>query len=176
MNTGKKSIHFVSIFVRKESNDTYFTGLFFVNNTLKWKKELNYFRDRFLDNLEFMRKTVLDYSDELWEELNNGPIASNEIYSDMISSGKYENKSLSSGNYNVSEETLEDYANSLPLLSFKKENNSNNDVSEEDNNINIVDVITNPQTWNNGVIVLIISIIVVIGSSFIIINRKNSKV
>lgn len=150
-----------------------FVQLFLVNNTSK--NYNNYMlNDTLLENIDFMRKTMLDYSDELWEELNNEPIASSEISNNNKTSAnyKYVNKSIGTGEQNVPEETFEDYANSLPLLSFKKENNSNNDVNEEDNNINIVDVITNPQTWNNGLVILVISMIVVIGCSYLFIRKK----
>ena len=151
-----------------------FVQLFLVNNTSK--NYNNYMlKDTLLENVDFMRKLMLDYSDELWEELNSGPIASSEIYSDnlMSISYKYLNQMLGTGEKNVPEETFEDYANSLPLLSFKKENNSNNDVNEEDNNINIVDVITNPQTWNNGIVILVISIMIIISCSYLFIRKRN---
>lgn len=66
-----------------------YVQLFFVNNTVKWKEENATLFDSLIGNVDFMRKTTLDYSDELWEELNNGPIASSEIYSNNINSDNY---------------------------------------------------------------------------------------
>ncbi len=132
------------------------------------------------NNIDFMRKTMLDYSDELWEELNNGPIASSEIYSNnkARTNYKYVNQRIGTGEKNVPEETLEDYASSLPVLSFKKENINDNNVNKEDNNKtdNIINKITNPKTWNNGIVILVISMIVVIGSSMLIIKKRSVKV
>ena len=163
--THYKRIIFSSITIR--SNGFVFIHVNLINNTTIFKEEPISLGDSFLENVNFMRRTMLDYSGELWEELNSEPIASSEIYSDMISSGKYENKSLSSGNYNVPEETLEDYANSLPVFSFKKADEN----KKEEKNI-IVDVITNPKTWNNGVTLLIVSMFVIVGSSIVIIKKK----
>jgi len=171
VDTGSKKILFANTSIRNQFG--LFTQLFFVNNTTKIKNEPVMIGDSFLENVDFMRKTILDYSDELWEELNNGPIASSEIYSDNKASAnyKYVNQSIGTGEQNVPEETLDDYANSLPVLSFKKENTSDNNVIVEDNNISIVDAMTNPKTWNNGVVILVVSIILVIGSSILLIRK-----
>lgn len=180
-NSGMKKIVFASVSVRNEhssnvggSLQTSFTQLYLVNNTKFHWQETTMLNESFLDNIDFMRKTILDYSDELWEELNNGPIASSEIYSDNKSSDdyKYINQSINGGTRDVPEETLEDYASSLPVLSFKKVDST--DENKDNNTNNIVNVITNPKTWNNGVIVLVIFMIIVIGSSFVLIKRKNN--
>ena len=174
IDTGIKKICFASINVRGGWDGGNYVHLFFVNNTVKWKEEGTTLGDSFLDNVNFMRKTMLDYSDELWESLNNGPIASSEVYSDIISSGKYVNRSLSNGNYNVPEETLDDYADSFPVFSLKKTDSIVNE-SNKDENENIIDVISNPKTWNNGIILLIVSMIVIVGSGYILIKR-NKKI
>ena len=165
-----KKIVFSSIFSRGElSKFKYYVQVFLVNNTNKRSEEKNALADSFLENVDFMRKTMLDYSDELWEELNNGPIASSEIYSDNIASTnyKYINQSIIGGIRNVPEETIDDYANSLPVLSFKKVDGTD---SNKDNNI--VKVMINPKTWNNGIVVLVISMIVIIGSSIVLIRKR----
>ena len=156
--------------------DHYNVGVNLINNTNHWNSPNHFvFGSSFLDNMNFMRKTMLDYSDELWEELNNGPIASSEIYSDNIASTnyKYINQSTIDGTRNVPEETLEDYASSLPVLSFKKVDSTDEDKDNNTKN-NIVNVITNPKTWNNGIVILVISIIVIIGSSIVLIKRKSN--
>ena len=162
------------------SYDDYYIGISLVNNTSHWNNDKQYiFGNSFLENVNFMRKTILDYSDELWEELNNGPIASSEISSNNQASAnyKYVNQSIGTGEQNVPEETLDDYANSLPVLSFRKTDSTNNTSSNnEDNNHNddnkIVDIVTNPKTWNSGVIVLIISMILIISTCYLLIRRK----
>ena len=149
-----------------------FVQLLLVNNTNKILENCMLY-DNFLDNVDFMRKTSLDYSDELWEELNNGPIASSEIYSNNKASAnyKYVNQSIIGGIRNVPEETIDDYANSLPVLSFKKVDSTDEDKDNNTKN-NIVNVITNPKTWNNGIVILAISMIVIIGSSFVLIRKR----
>ena len=173
-NSGMKKIVFASVSVRNEHSanvgrplQTSFTQLYLVNNTKFHWHETTMLNESFLDNVDFMRKTMLDYSDELWEELNNEPIASSEIHSNNKASAnyKYVNQSIIGGIRNVPEETLEDYASSLPVLSFKKADSIDN---------NIVNVVTNPKTWNNGIVILVISMIVVIGSSFVLIKRKSN--
>jgi len=163
--TGVKKIVFASLNVR----DGMFVHVMLVNNTKRIQEDPISLGDSFLENVDFMRKTTLNYSDELWEELNNDIIASTEISTNNKASAiyKYVNQSIIDGNRNVPEETLEDYANSLPVLSFKKTNNI-----DDDNNI--VKVLTNPKTWTNGMIILVISMIIIIGSSFIWIKKKNN--
>lgn len=180
-NSGMKKIVFASVSVRNEHYDndgslqTSFTQLYLVNNTNVHWQEPTMLNESFLDNMKFIRKTMLDYSDELWEELNNEPIASSEIYSDNKASTnyKYINQSTIDGTRNVPEETLEDYASSLPVLSFKKVDSTDEDKDNNTKN-NIVNVITNPKTWNNGIVILVISIIVIIGSSIVLIKRKSN--
>ena len=181
VDTGIKKICFASINVR-QSWSIEFVHLFFVNNTTKWREENTTLGSSFLENVNFMRKTILDYSDELWEELNNGPIASSEISSNNQASAnyKYVNQSIGTGEQNVPEETLDDYANSLPVLSFRKTdstNGTNNDGEDTNKNDDskIVDIVTNPKTWNNGVVILVISMIVTIGSSVVLIKKKSVK-
>ena len=147
-----------------------FVQLFLVNNTNKIYE--NCMLEYVLDDINFIRKTTLDYSDELWEELNNGPIASSEIYTDNISSANYHylNQSINSSTRNMAEETIEDYAASLPVLSFRKANDINNNSNGEANNI--LDIVTNPKTWNNGVVILIISLMIIIISSLSLIKKK----
>ena len=64
VDTGVKKICLASINVRNELDE--YVHLFFVNNTVKRKEENTTLVDSFLDNVDFMRKTSLDYSDELW--------------------------------------------------------------------------------------------------------------
>jgi len=171
-----KKIVFATVNIRcdyfSEPMDNYGRDIFYINvslinNTTHWNSKNNYiFGNNFLENINFMRKTSLDYSDELWEELNNGPIASSEIYTNNINSVnyKYKNKSVSSDQYNLPEETIDDYANSLPVFNFKKEESKPN---------SIIPNIVNPKTWTNGVVVLLISIIVIGGSSYVLIKKKS---
>ena len=175
------SVNFIFINHEDSSSTSSYVKVFLVNNTASWKSDYVSLKDSLLNNIDFMRKTMLDYSDELWEELNNGPIASSEIYSNnkVSANYKYVNQSIGTGEQNVPEETLDDYANSLPVLSFRKTNNTNGtNNGGEDNNKNddnkIVDIVTNPKTGNNGVVILVISMIIIIGSSFILIKRKNN--
>ncbi len=172
--SGMKKIVFASITVRNQHYynqfiSSSFTQLNLMNNTYLFVDETTMLNDSYLENVDFMRKTTLDYSDELWEELNNGPIASSEIMRDTINSStyRYKNKSISGNQYNLPEETLNDYAQSLPVLTFKK-----NDI---DNNTNIVNVITNPKTFNNGVGILIISLLLIIGLSVFLIKKNKKK-
>jgi len=176
------SVNFIFMNHEYDSFTSSHVKVFFVNNTINWKSDYVSLKDSLVDNIDFMRKTVLDYSDELWEELNNGPIASSEISSNnqVSANYKYVNQSIGTGEQNVPEETLDDYANSLPVLSFRKTDSTNNTSSNnEDNNHNddskIVDIVTNPKTWNSGVIVLIISMILIISTCYLLIRRKGGN-
>ena len=159
-----------SIYKDNQSN-AYYAGVYLYNH-LNLSDDDLYLLDSvyglsFENNIKFMRNAMYDYSNELWEELNNEPIASSEIHSNNKASAnyKYVNQSIIGGIRNVPEETLEDYASSLPVLSFKKADSIDN---------NIVNVVTNPKTWNNGIVILVISMIVVIGSGFVLIKRKSN--
>jgi len=175
--TGNKKIVFASLSVRNDddfwsdygSYYEYYTQLLLINNSIKWKEDPIALGHSFLDNVDFMRKTMLDYSDELWEELNNGPIASSEIYNDIISSESYNynNRSISGNQYNLPEETIDDYANSIPILSFKKE--------ESNKPSSVVSNIINPKTFTNGIFILGIVILFSFGFSLFIIKRKSKN-
>ena len=108
-------------------------------------------------SLSFIRNTVYDYSDELWEQLNNGPIASSEIH--------YDNSSV------LLDGTLDLNKASIIRLNNNSITNDDNDNSNNKSD-NIINNITNPKTWNSGIIVLIISMIMVIGSGMFIIKKK----
>lgn len=155
--------------------DEYYIGISLINNTNHWNREYQYiFGSKFLENVDFMRKTVLDYSDELWEELNSGAIASSEINANNVghSNLNYVNQRISDGKRNVSEETLEDYASSLPVLSFRKTSDNSVDEANINDNQNIVDIITNPKTWNSGTIVLLVSITVITIGGYELIRKR----
>ena len=115
-----------------------------------------YFLD--FDSIIFMKKAVFNYSDELWEELNNEPIASSEM--------RLEDSSVVMGVNELNDLTKP----SVIQFSNKSDTNQGNSLKEE----TIVDAITNPKTWNNGIVILVISMIVVIGSSFVLIKRKSN--
>ncbi len=167
--THEKRIVFASFSLRGtviSPDGNYYTELFLVNNTSVVNEEKDFLNTSFLDNVDFIRRNTLYYSDELWEELNNGSIASTEISTNNKTSPnyKYVNQSIVTGERNVPEETLVDYAQSLPVLSFKA-----NDTNDKD----VVAIITNPKTWSRGVIILLIFVgIIVVGSLLIIIKRK----
>ena len=111
------------------------------------------------DNILFMRNAVYDYSDELWEQLNSEPIASSEM--------TFDDSSVININNN-------NYLSKPSIIQLSKKNVISNDNKNEDsnNNTNIVNIITNPKTWNNGIVVLVISMIVVIGSSYLFIRKR----
>ncbi len=149
------------------------TQLLLVNNTQRISNDDLFSKNNsFIDNVSFIRRTSLDYSDELWEELNNGPISSPEIYNNNINSPSYNylNKSVNSDQYNLPEESLADYASSLPVFRLKS---SLPDNEENDNN-SVISKIINPKTWTNGIIILVISMIVIIGGSIVLMKRKNN--
>ena len=110
-------------------------------------------------SFSFMRNTVYDYTDELWEQLNNGPIASSEM--------NYDDSSVVLGS-----DGIMDLIKPSIIKFNQKDNDTGDNSNNEDDNINNI---VNPKTWNNGIIILVISVLIVIGSSLIIINRKNSK-
>ena len=113
--------------------------------------------------ISFMRNAVYEYNDELWEELNNGPIASSEMSFDNSS---VVIDSSDSGANNISTPSIIQLNNKADTST----NNSNN----EDNNI--INVITNPQTGIKGLLILVLSLIIIIGSCFIIIKKKNKHI
>lgn len=132
------------------------------------ESQLSYYNNEKLNNpdsqrvdgsLSFMRSAVYDYSDELWEQLNNGPIASSEM--------NYDNSSvLLDGTFDLNKASI-----------IRLNNNSiTNDDNDNSNNKsdNIISNLSNPKTWNSGIIILIISMIVIIGSSYVLIKIKNN--
>ena len=60
----------------------YYVRLFLVNNVANINSDGVGLGDSFSDNVEFIRNAMYDYSDELWEELNSGSIASSEMQYD----------------------------------------------------------------------------------------------
>ena len=172
MSTHKKKIILASENITFDGYGTsgyydYYAGVYLFNHlnisNYDFMNDIIYGNDSFKDNVEFMRNAVYDYSDELWEELNNGPIASSEMSFD---------------NSSVVIDSSDSGANNLSTPSIIQLNNkvdtSTNNSNNEDNNI--INVITNPQTWNSGVVILIISIFIIIGSCFIIIKKKNKHI
>lgn len=147
------------------------TQLLLVNNTQRISNDDLFSKNNsFIDNVSFIRRTSLDYSDELWEELNNGPISSPEIYNNINSpSYNYLNKSVNSDQYNLPEESLADYASSLPVFRLKS---SLPDNEENDNN-SVISKIINPKTWTNGIVILVISLTVIISGMFVLIRKRN---
>ena len=170
VNSGGKKIVFASLFVRGElHNNSYYVQVILANYPpYPENNEGNALGTTFLDNVGFMRKATLDYSDELWQELNSGPIASSEINYNK-DGHSYINQSISTGEKNVPEETLDDYLDSLPIINLRKES-----VDEKDSKTDkIIKKLTNPKTWNNGVVVLIISMLVIGGSGYVLIKKKS---
>ena len=111
------------------------------------------------ENASFMRNAVYDYSDELWEQLNNGPVASSELNLD--------DSSVVMGGNGANDLTKPS------VIQFSKKSNTNQDTNPKEKTI--VDVITNPKTWNNGVMILFVSMIVIVGSSIVFIRKKNNN-
>ena len=167
-NTGLKKIVFASLVINSScdgnsqnfgSTCCYDPSVFLINNTNYDCSVFNYYySNSFSNNISFMRNAVYDYSDELWEQLNNGPIASSEMSYDTSSVLLGEN-----GSIDLSKPSI---------IRFNKKSELSKGNNNEDNNI--VNVITNPKTWNNGVVILVISMIVIIGSSFVLIKRRNN--
>jgi len=102
----------------------------------------------------FMRNAVFDYSDELWEELNNGPIASPEMSLQNSSVIMY-----NSGSSDLS-------TPSVIRLNKKEESKPNS----------IIPNIVNPKTWTNGVIILVISLMLVTGIIIIVLKERSVKI
>ena len=103
-----------------------------------------------------MKNVVFNYSNELWEELNNEPIASSEMSLDdssVVIGGNGENDLTRPS-----------------VIRFSKKSNTDQDTNQKEETI--VDVITNPKTWNNGVIILVISMIIIIGSGVVLIRKR----
>jgi len=136
------------------------SNLYFTNYNINYFSNLD---ESVKDNVLFMRNAVYDYSDELWEELNNGPIASSEMNYDnssvvMDSNGIADLNKASVIRFNMKDNIINDT------------NNSNDNNSNKNNNI--IDKITNPKTWSNGITILFISMLVIGLSSFFIIKRR----
>ncbi len=108
------------------------TELNLVNTLYNYVDSNEMFFEKYSDideNINFMKNAVYEYSIELFEQFNNNPVASSELFYDNIAS------------------------------------DSNNTISN----------ISNPKTFNNGMLIIIFSIIIVIGSSVLIINKKKNK-
>ena len=137
------------------------TEIDLVNTTYNYTDENGIFFEEYLypaNNIRFMRNAVFNYSSELLDQFNNNPIASSEISYD---------------NSNILLETNNSNDLSKPsIIRFEKINSVNGDTDENERDNNIIEKITNPKTWNNGVMVLIVSIILIIGSSYIFIKNK----
>ena len=56
--------------------------VFLANSKRRWKSDYISLKDTLDENIQFMRNAMYDYSDELWEQLNSGPIASSELQYD----------------------------------------------------------------------------------------------
>ena len=173
-NIGNKKILLASLnnfFLKyNHSEGYYYVGVYLYNNLLLSDDVLDliagvYGYYSYEENVEFMRSAVYDYSDELWEQLNNGPIASSEM--------NYDDSSVVLDGQNLD-------LTKASILRFNKKDNVIKDDDSKSNDIdsnksdNIINKITNPKTWNNGVVILVISMIIIIGSSFILIKRKNN--
>ena len=142
--------------------DKYINELYYYHSMLSYyNEELNNSDNQRVDgSLSFMRNAVYEYNDELWEELNNGPIASSEMSFD---------------NSSVVIDSSDSVANNLNTPSIIQLNNKTNDSTNNNEDNNIINVITNPQTGIKGLLVLIISLITVIGTSLIVITKKVRK-
>lgn len=57
-------------------------NIVFVNNDSYEDEFDSHYGNIISSNISFMRNAIYDYSDELWEELNSGPIASSEMQYD----------------------------------------------------------------------------------------------
>lgn len=154
-NSGKQAIVFatMNLFAHitepywEDSINRYYVGISLVNTNSDDIMLKGFFGDRVDDNIQFMRNAMYDYSDELWEQLNSGPIASSEMQ------------------YDNSDNDL----SSAKVIAFKKNG------ADANNNTNIVNTITNPKTFNNGVGILIISLLLIIGLSVFLIKKNKKK-
>lgn len=174
-NTNNKKIIMLSLniyFNKSHFNHEYcyyFVGTYLYNHLSLSNYNLSLMNSvygrSFEDNVEFMRNAVYDYSDELWEQLNTGFIASSEM--------NYDDSSVVFDGQNLD-------LTKASILRFNKRDNVVKDDDSKGNDIdsnktdNIINKITNPKTWNNGVIILVISMIIIIGSSYMLIKRKNN--
>ena len=133
-------------------------GVYFINHSFESDILLlsDIYNGTVEDNIQFMRNAVYDYSDELWEQLNNGPVASSELNLD--------DSSVVMGGNGANDLTKPS------VIQFSKKSNTNQDTNPKEKTI--VDVITNPKTWNNGVMILFVSLIVIVGSSLFIVKKK----
>ena len=172
-NIGNKKILLASLnnfFLKYDHSECYYyVGVYLYNNLLLSDDVLDliagvYGYYSYEENVEFMRSAVYDYSDELWEQLNNGPIASSEM--------NYDNSSVVMDSNGIAD------LNKASVIRFNKKDNivkDNNNSNDTDSNKtdNIINKITNPKTWNNGILLLIISMIVVVGGGFVLIRKRN---
>lgn len=175
------------------SNSDFGLYITLVNNTCVYKDSYNGAPDQIIESLINMlsltRNQTFDYSDEVIEQFSTGTIASNEIkgneylnkgfLNDQFATSEISsNEQGSKMNYfaddarvvqmrdssdNLQEEVLKDYCDCLPVFVQARKAP------------NVVDIITNPETWNNGMIVLGIIMLVVVGTSMIVISRKKSN-
>ncbi len=107
------------------------------------------------DAIRFIRTAMYDYSDDLWIQLNDGPIASSEIF-------LYNNSFANANNTDLSVPSV---------IQFNKIDDSNKDFNIEDK---VISKIANPKTFNNGVIILFVTLIIVIGSSIFLLRKNNN--
>lgn len=130
-----------------------------VNNTYMF--ENNNFLNNSTEVITKMRRTVLDYNEDIIDRLNDGSLSWSEL-SDM--SNDYKNRSIITNEYNVQEESISDLANSFPVLNF-----GNRVIDKADNNL--ISNVVNPKTFTNGIIIISILVLIVF-SSCLIINKK----
>ena len=175
------------------SNSEFVLHITLVNNSCVYKDSYNGAPDHIVDSLINMlsltRNQTFDYSDEVIEQFSTGTIASNEVKgNEYLNKGflndKFATSEISSNelgskmNYfaddarvvqmrnssdNLQEEVLKDYCDCLPVFVQARKAP------------NVVDIITNPETWNNGMIVLGIIMLGVVGTSMVVISRKKSN-
>ena len=179
-----------------------------INNTCTYKNSNmteEYFQNYVYPVIQLSRNNAYDYTDGLIQKYTSGNFASTEINSNNYLNRGFNNERFSTGEVpgmdsgevygkaftdyfvegtsnkvssepkvqllrssddNIPENILKDYCDCLPVFVQQRKAK------------NIVQVLTNPKTWNGGIVVLGISLIVVVGTSIVVISRKksNSKV
>ncbi len=176
--------------------------LYLMNNTCRfldsnlWDvNETNFKQTPYFNLINYSRINYFDYSDELIDRYFSADISSREIHNDNYLNKRYPNNNskidipitsneisgsgfvegtsstvyspkavqLRSSEDNIQENVMKDYCDCLPVFVQQRQNS-------------IVDVITNPKTWTNGVMVLIISIIIIIGIVIYEVSNKKKEI
>ena len=171
----------VSIYIDLINNSCAYT------NSGSYDGAPEYVINDIIKTVSFIRKSALEYDENMINQFLSLQVASSEIHNDNYLNKGFLNDKFSTGEIassgvsfngkeisavklrnssdNLKEELLKDYCDCLPVFVQARKAPS------------IVDVITNPKTFTTGIMILAVSLLLALGFvAFILTNQKKSDV